>query len=220
MHISDTHGKFPKLHGKFDCVVHSGDFFPNSYNIINGNKTQEAVFQMNWLTSHIHDIKDQLDGSPFLFVLGNHDFVNPILMEHFLNSEGVKAFDLTDRVVSYQSTNFFGFPYVPAIGGNNWNYEREIPEMQVDVDRMIDTLNKTYVDVVVAHAPIYKCLDFSYGNQYLGSTVIANAFDYKISKDMQPMCYLHGHIHEAHGVTMRNSILVSNSAITHKIIEI
>lgn len=219
-HVSDTHGGFPRLHGRYDAVVHSGDFFPNSHHVMTGNKVQEAVFQMNWLESHVSDMKQQLQGHPYLFVLGNHDFLNPDMVEHFLNSEGVKAINLTDKVVTHGGVNFYGFPYVPAIGGNTWNYEREIPEMQVDVDRMVEVLNKTYVDVVVAHAPIHKCLDLSYSNQVLGSTVIANALDYKLNKEMQPMCYLHGHIHEAHGLSMRNGMLVSNAAVTYQIIEV
>ena len=42
-HISDTHGTFPNLHGNFDIIVHSGDLFPNSYNL--PNKQKEAEYQ-------------------------------------------------------------------------------------------------------------------------------------------------------------------------------
>lgn len=219
-HVSDTHGGFPRLHGRYDAVIHTGDFFPNSHHVQTGNKVQEAIFQMNWLESHVADLKQQLQGHPYLFVLGNHDFVRPEMVEQFLNSEGVQAIDLTDKIVTHQGVNFYGFPYVPTIGGNMWNYEKAIPEMQEEVDKMVEVLNKTYVDVLACHAPIYKCLDLSYANQILGNSVMAHALDYKLSKDMMPTTYLCGHIHEAHGLTLHNGMLVSNAAITYQIIEV
>jgi 3',5'-cyclic AMP phosphodiesterase CpdA len=38
-HISDTHGGFPKLSGRYDLVIHSGDFFPNSIAVTIGNES-------------------------------------------------------------------------------------------------------------------------------------------------------------------------------------
>lgn len=219
-HVSDTHGGFPRLHGRYDAVIHTGDFFPNSHHVMTGNKVREELFQMEWLHNHISDLKQQLQGHTMFFVLGNHDFVHPEKMQALLNSEGVAAVSLHEQVVNHMGVNFYGFPYVPAIGGNTWNYEREIPEMQVEVDKMVEVLNNKYVDVLACHAPIHKCLDLSYANLILGSTVIANALDYKIKEGMLPMAYLCGHIHEAHGLTLRNGMLVSNAAITYQIIEV
>ena len=164
-------------------------------------------------------MKQQLQGHPYLFILGNHDFVDPQWMESFLQSEGIDAHNLTDQVVTFQGVNFYGFPYVPAINGM-WNYEREIPEMQKQIEPLVEALNKNYVDVLACHAPIYKVLDLSMGNEILGSTVIAEALDYKIARDMQPAYYCHGHIHEAAGISIRNHMLVSNAATTHLIIEL
>jgi len=219
-HVSDTHGGFPRLHGKYDAIIHTGDFCPNSHHVMTGNKVQEAVFQMRWLEDHVADLKQQIQGHPYFFILGNHDFFNPQMVEAFLNSEGIRAFDLTDKVVTYSGVNFYGFPYVPAIGGNTWNYEREHPAMMDEVDKMVPILNATYVDVLACHAPLNKCLDLSYGNQLLGNAVMANALDFKLDKEKVPANYLCGHIHEAHGLTVRNGMLVSNAATTYQIIEV
>lgn len=218
-HISDTHGGFPRLHGKYDAVIHTGDFFPNSHFRGEGNKVREAVFQMRWLEDNIDVMKQQLQGHPYFFILGNHDFVNPKMVEAFLNSEGVVALDLTDQLVTFKGVNFYGFPYIPFIDGG-WNYEKQIPEMQEEADKMAEVLNKTFVDVLACHAPLNKCLDLSYGNQLLGSSVIANTLDYKVAKEFMPANYLCGHIHEAHGLTIRNGMLVSNAATTYQIIEV
>lgn len=219
-HVSDTHGGFPRLHGRFDCVVHTGDFFPNSHHVGTGNKTSEAGFQLQWLRDSISDIKQWLQGHTLIFVPGNHDFLHYDLIELELNSAGVKAYCAADRMLKHEGVSFYGFPYVPAIGGNIWNYEKEIPEMQVEVDKMVTTLNQSKVDVLLCHAPMNRCLDLSYGNELLGSSIIANGLDYKVQREMLPDYYMCGHIHEAHGLTVRNGMLVSNAATTYQIIEI
>lgn len=218
-HISDTHSGFPKLCGRFDAVIHTGDFFPNSIHLQTGNRTQEMMFQQTWLEEHLNEMKLWLQGHTFLYVLGNHDFLHAALMEQILCSAGIKAIDITNKMVTYEAVNFYGFPYVPAINGM-FCYEREIPEMQAEVDKIVPILNETFIDVLACHAPLYKTLDLSMGNQLCGSTVIADALDYKISKNMTPAYYLCGHIHEAHGITVRNGMVVSNAACTQNILEV
>lgn len=218
-HISDTHGTFNRLHGSFDVVLHTGDFLPDSQKLTEGNKVGQAKFQIQWLRDNIPEMRKWLQGHTFLFILGNHDFVSPEIMEAELISEGINAINLTDKVITYQGVNFFGFPYVPAINGM-FNYEREIPEMQEEVKKIVEALNTSYVEVLACHAPIYNSLDLSNANKVLGSTVIADALDYQVKKEMQPAYYLHGHIHNAHGIKMRNGMLISNAATVQHIIEV
>ena len=220
LHISDTHGKFPKLFGRYDIVVHSGDMLSNSYAVMNRNITQEIAHQLDWLTQNLNTFKTWLHGTPFLFIPGNHDFLHPDIIEQTLNAAGIKAINLTDKRVVYENISLYGFPYIPEIGGNMWNYEREIPEMNIEVNNMLNVINKDYTDIIVAHAPLYQILDLTNGNYITGNTVMSNALDFKLNKDMIPSYYLHGHIHEAHGITIRNNMLISNAATTFHTIEI
>src|SRR5713226_6349793 len=80
MHVSDTHGGFPRLHGRFDLVIHSGDFFPNSHHVLQANKTREMSFQLQWLRDNIPSIKQWLGGHTMIYVPGNHDFLHPDMM--------------------------------------------------------------------------------------------------------------------------------------------
>lgn len=217
-HVSDTHGKFPRLYGRYDVIVHTGDLFPNSHHVYN-DKPKEMSFQYQWLKDNVNEMKSWLQGHPFLYVPGNHDFLTSSLMEFELRQIGVEAFDLTDKLLTFQGVNFYGFPYVPSINGM-WNYERGIPEMQQEVDKMVEVLNKTYVDVLACHGPPYKMLDLTMGNEIVGNQVMNTALDYKISKDMIPAYYLCGHIHEANGVSVRDGMVVSNAATTMQIIEV
>ena len=219
LHVGDNHGYLPKLEGRFDIVLHSGDFFPNSIAIMNKNINQEMAFQLDWLSQNLTKIKQWLQGAPFLFVPGNHDFLHPTLMENTLKAGGVNAINLMDKVVEYENVNFYGFPYVPPIS-DMWNYEKELPEMQEEIDKMVSVLNTNYVDVLVAHAPFYQMLDLTMGNQCIGNSLMNTAIDYKLNKDMIPQYYLHGHLHENYGVSIRNGMLVSNAATSQNIVEI
>lgn len=229
-HVSDTHGYFPKLSGAFDVVVHSGDLFPNkphNYNPRMGdlhsgqstNSVKEMAFQMDWLGNNISMLKKWLQGRDLLFILGNHDFAHNSLVEQALNAEGIKAISLHDKVVKYKDVTFYGFPYVPPINGM-FAYEKELPEMNEEVDKMVEVLNAEYVDVLVTHAPLYKVLDLTRGNSAIGSSVLSSALDYKINKDMRPSVMLHGHCHESNGLAMYNEMLVSNAATVSHIIEV
>lgn len=219
LHVSDTHGSLPKLKGKYNLVIHSGDFFPNSYEVINRNLIREAAFQLDWLNQKLRTIKDLLDGDLFLFIPGNHDFLHPDLMEKTLVSAGINAINISEKIITVGEFKFYGFPYIPDIGGT-WNYEKKIPEMEIEVDKMVSALNETHVDVLVTHAPLYQSLDLTHGNETVGSTVIANAIDYKINQNMLPKVICHGHVHENCGVTVRNNILISNAATTQHILEL
>lgn len=217
-HVSDTHGGFPRLHGRYDIIIHTGDFFSNSV-ALGVSKNAEAAFQLGWLRDNIDNMKLWLNSHEFLYVPGNHDFMPAELMEYELQKAGVQAYCLANRTLTREGLTYYGFPYVPTIDGS-WNYERDIPEMQKEVDKMVEQLNKTKVDILCCHAPPYGVLDLSYGNEVLGSTVIASALDYKIARDMMPDYYLCGHIHEANGLRMRNGMLVSNAATTYQVLEL
>jgi Icc-related predicted phosphoesterase len=222
MHISDTHGLFPRLYGSFDVVLHSGDIFPNSPEGFNekGNFVQEAAFQIKWLRENLPRIRQELQGRTLLFILGNHDFISHEMLESEFNSNGIKAISLHDKIVTYESVNFYGFPYIPYINGT-FAYEKVPADMEAEVDKMIEKINQqTYVDIWVCHAPPANILDLSKSNVHFGSNSILNALNYKLSKEKHPTAVCFGHIHESHGVTIRNGILFSNAATSKNIIEI
>lgn len=228
-HVSDTHGYFPNLSGAFDVVVHSGDMFPNKPHVTNprmfnihsnsSNPVKEMAYQADWIGNNISMFKKWLQGRPLLFVLGNHDFIHNELVEQMLNSEGIKAVSLHDKVVRFDDVTFYGFPYIPPVDGT-FAYEREVPEMTKEVDAMVNKMNQEHVDVLVMHAPLYRVLDLTKGNVSIGSTVISTGIDYKLNKDMSPSVICFGHCHESNGMAMYKNILVSNAATKHHIIEI
>lgn len=218
LHGSDWHGHIPKLLGNFDITISSGDFFPNS-KYFTTDRPKEIDLQYQWLKSKIPILKEYLWGRPFLFIMGNHDFCSPDRMEEILIKGGINAINLTDKLITYEGVNFYGFPYIPYYHGF-WNYECTPIEMYEHIKKMVNTLNTSYVDVLVTHSPPYKCLDLTHGNVEMGSTAIANALDYQLNEGMLPQALLCGHCHEASGITMRNGMLVSNAALRQHIISI
>lgn len=213
LHCSDIHGKLPILNGNFNAIISSGDFFPNSINVWSGDKKKEQDYQHNWLDQSINQIKSWLNGKPFFFVNGNHCFADPEVMLKIFLSNGIEAYDLNEKYISFNKINFYGFPYVNYINGM-WNYERHATEMQKEVDKLIEVLNNDHIDILVCHSPLAGYLDEGYG-----SSIIANALDYKVKKDHLPKYLLHGHTHQDYGVAMRNGMLLINSATTQHILE-
>lgn len=219
IHVSDTHGHLNRPYGSADCIVHSGDMLPNTTNLSRNNKAEEALFQLEWVKENIRKFKDFINGKPFLFILGNHDFCSADALEYVLRSNGIDAISLQDKVVMHEGVTFYGFPYIPYINGE-WNFEMQIPEMQIKVDEMVKVINEKYVEVFVSHGSPYGILDVTHSNEHIGSTVIADAFAYKISKDLMPSYYLSGHCHENNGLSYKNNVLYSNAACSKHILEI
>ena len=218
-HISDTHGDFPTILGKYDLIIHSGDFFPNSKALFSGKRKDEILFQENWLKSKLEEIKSFTNNSPFLFVLGNHDFINPDKMEIILNENNIKSINLTNKRILFNDVSFYGFPYIPYMKGF-WNYEKTYSDMEKEINKMVENFNENYTDVLVSHAPIYGVLDLTNYNENIGNSSMLNALQYKIKKEMLPQYFLCGHCHENYGLTIKENILISNAATTQNIINI
>lgn len=216
LHCSDRHESFPELRGNFDCIVDSGDILPDPPR----EEKEKAQWQLQWLEDHIEEYRQWLNDKPFLFVAGNHDRISPFEMEHLLNTNGIEAYCLHDKIVSHKGINFYGFPYVNPINGNYF-YETESADMIHKVDQMVRDINlRAYVDVIVAHAPPAGILDYSFRNkESYGIKAMTDAFSYKIDKNRRPRLYCCGHIHEA-AITMEYDMIISNAATSFHIIEI
>lgn len=217
-HISDTHSTFPNISKDAEFIIHSGDFFPNFRTWFTGELGLEAKNQELWLLDNIELMKKQLQGRDFLYVLGNHDFLHPEIMEKLLNDNRINAINLTNKSVEYKEYNIYGFPYIPYIEGR-WNYEKDIGPMYDEFDVVIDLLNKKKHDILVCHSAPANVLDECRWTN-MGSTAIANGIFYKIAKDMQPQHVLFGHIHEACGIVKIDNITFSNAATTQNYLAI
>ena len=114
-HISDTHGSIPGIMN-CDVIVHTGDMFPNSYFSTIKFTSKEIEFQIEWLEKNIKDFKEVIQNRDFLFVLGNHDFVDDKTVEAIFKKNKIKAKSLHEEIVTYKGYNFYGFPYIPEIG--------------------------------------------------------------------------------------------------------
>lgn len=218
-HISDTHGRFFEPKGYYDAVVHSGDILPDPPPEVFLTGSPEK-YQFEWLSERVEDFRLYYGRKPFFYTPGNHDWINSFSMEELLQSNGINAHCLQDKIVSVNNVNFYGFPYIPPINGR-FAYETVLDDMVQRVDEMVSKINNTYVDVIVAHCPPAGCLDLEFSQrQRFGNGPMATALDFKINPDMMPGYYLTGHIHGSKGVAMRNGMLVSNAATTSQIIEI
>jgi len=219
-HISDTHGNFNTLFGKFDIIVHSGDFLPNSKAIFGKNRIENEInFQKSWLSNNINVLKKFIGNHPFIFINGNHDFIDPDYIEEFLKENGVNAINATNKMINYNDFKFYGFPYIPYIK-NFWNYEKTVQEMKKEIELLSDYFNNNHIDILISHCPPYKILDKANSNENIGNSSLSDAINYIINKENLPTHILCGHCHESFGIKYQLDILFSNAATTHNLIEI
>ena len=209
IHVSDTHGIFPRLPSGHDLVVHSGDLMPNR---TRGNRDIEFSYQKNWLLRNVNRFREWLDGRPMIFCRGNHDF-SP-LVQDILRDHKCDVTEITNKLYEFQGLRFYGFPYVNYMCGE-WNFESTETELADYVGR----LPWGKIDVMVAHAPIAGVLDQCYGD-HIGIGAMNTAFSFGWARETWPKAYLHGHAHEAFGVDSIDGMLVSNAATIVREVEI
>jgi Icc-related predicted phosphoesterase len=210
-HISDTHGYFPDLKGDFDAVIHSGDFFANHswgpnrhWSVLD----MEKAWQTDWIKARTETIKEWLDGRPFLFCTGNHDFIDPC---GFLQEAGLTAINLDNKVTEFEGKTLWGMPWVPFDQGA-WSHELRSAELKAEVQRMLDAFPDSRPDILVAHAPPHGILDDCLGT-CLGNPHLSNALNYTF--DQLPNLVLCGHIHERYGIQKLGDCTISNGSVAH-----
>ncbi|MCZ2224435.1 MAG: metallophosphoesterase [Chitinophagales bacterium] len=223
-HISDLHGEWFDIPSNCDIVVNSGDWLINTRYWY--NKVLEAEYQKQYLLSNINKFKSSLNDRPYFFILGNHDFVAANEVEEILNKNGIKAFNLENKLVTYNQINFYGFPWIPYINGK-FNFELREDEMSAKVDELITKINENTIDVLVLHCPIKGELSlevFNVGqNQYTstdyGNKILADKLDAVVER-LPDLCLV-GHLHYANGIKYSNryKMLIVNSATTLNIID-
>ena len=210
-HISDTHGKLFYHDNKSDILIHSGDMLPNSPCILGGDIDGEIEFQRNWVKKNI-----SLFPKEFLFVLGNHDFLDPNELESIFQDSGIKAINLAGKVTNIGPFRVVGFSWINFIAGR-WKYEVFIPEMKEKVNELMKLIQENDANMIVAHAPLEGILDYSWEhNKHFGNGVLRNSLDYE---ENNIRYYLHGHVHEAFGVSFQNGLFISNAATSCNYIE-
>jgi Icc-related predicted phosphoesterase len=203
LHVSDTHGDFPKL-GPADVIVHSGDLLPN----FSRGRPGEARKQCDWLEANANRFARWIGNRAFLYCAGNHDFLPPAHMADILAMAGVRIENITDNVVSVDGVAFCGFPWCPPITGE-WKYETTEQDIS---DRLHD--ERRAFDVFVSHCPPAGILDLGHHIDSIGSTALAAW----ANGSGRPNIWLFGHAHESSGIAIHAGCLYSNAALTqHRI---
>ena len=218
LHISDSHGIPREPQESFDVVVHSGDLLPNgSY----GVRDVETAFQPRWLEQNAARFPNAFRGKPFIYVPGNHDFVDPA---PYLKAHGILARTLVDEVVEVNGLRFWGHPWTPPFF--DWNYMLRPEAMKLKLDRLVQALKNEKVDVVVSHGPMFGVLDRNADGDRCGCKQLRAVL---ATTTAPPRALLHGHIHESPGLTRwrsqrsrvdQQTVLVSNAATTQRVIEL
>ena len=206
-HISDTHGSGfwdAPLADDIDVVVHTGDAFPNS---TRGIVAVERAYQAAWLAPFVPHIVNWLAGRPFIYVPGNHDYIEfaDFLPSHRISPEPICVSGKTWR----------GFREIPWIRGE-WAGEVHEPDMQEIVESCFNadsSLSAPEGDILVCHSPPAGVFDASpNGFFHYGISALSNALQYR---HHAYRAVLFGHVHqESYKQKTAMGIIFSNAADT------
>ena len=212
LHISDTHGAtVPLRTDRIDAIVHSGDLFPNSGSSPTQRRKHEALWQSQWILANGERLRTWIGDLPFIYCTGNHDYTTG---EQELLDVGINAVCINDRALDLQEHTLYGFPWTPALRGTNWNDKLNTQEMSERISAIPYSTT-----VLVAHGPIGGILSLDDQGVEAGCSSLRYTLDYD-QLNCNLTAYLHGHIHESHGVSMYGKMLVSNAATTQHVIEL
>ncbi len=218
LHISDQHGRIPtdEVSKDIDVIICTGDLMPNINKYRFGISKSQAnmEFQTSWIKENIAQFKHWIKDTLFLFISGNHDYVDPTPL---FREAGINAECLNDRLFNYEGFKIYGFPYINYIG--RWNYELLPFEMIKKVNEITSFCNKQGIDILACHSPFYQTLDYCPINyQNYGIKAMKEAIDDHIVH--LPKAYLCGHIHLANRVITYRDMIVSNAAEVQHTIDI
>lgn len=213
--VSDTHGfGWPDIPDECNIIIHAGDGLPNSSR---GIVEKEITFQTDWINKNISKYKKWSKGKPIFYTMGNHCYVNPCPI---LSDNGIECYDLTNKLVKYKNVTLYGFPYVPYIDQNTWNFTCYVDEMQIHIEVLKNILLNNKVDILVAHCPIANILDIE-NYKHFGNASMANMFMYDLDESYWPTLYCCGHCHAQGGkyAELKN-MRINNAATTLNVIEL
>jgi Icc-related predicted phosphoesterase len=205
LHISDNHGDLQLLKSaceiRSDIVVHSGDFFPDFYDY--KNDCWDSVSQELWLKLHSNTIGLALEGRPFVFVQGNHDWV------------GLKTFDypetkeLANSSVTIEGLKFYGLSNTPNL--SMFNHFTTTEEFETVLQNI-----PTDTDVLVPHCPPYGIMDqLEFDERSVGIPNLKERIE-----STKIRLVLFGHIHEANGLKTIGKTVYSNAAAGWRLLKI
>lgn len=211
--VSDTHGPIqitslpPK--DEFDIMCHAGDWFPDPSGRL--RNADVVGYQRDFLRYEASCLAAFLGDTPFVFTLGNHDYLNTSLVEEELRSSGVNVINPNDRVqalsIRERTLSFRGFRYIPWIHGG---FCGELDDVELEL--RTKALREQDCDVLISHCPPSGKLSRGYGNDHLRDNFLC---------DNAPKVNLVGHIHETGGRDeMIGRTLVVNAAKKTVIVEV
>lgn len=185
---------------------------PNyGYHIKNINK--EKNLQLQWINNNIVNFKNMLGNKPFVFINGNHDFLESQIIEKELQKNNINAIDVTNKISNVNNISFYGFPYIPETGGCYAN-ELNTINMQIEINKLKCLLKNNTIDVLLLHCPPTGIYNHQYANH-----ILANMLDI-IDNIHKPKIILCGHLHTDNCTSYEFNILISNAATTQNTIKL
>jgi len=210
--ISDTHTFHREMYEfldedekqKFnsaDAIIHTGDF-------TNIGSYKDVISFLEWMEELPHKYK--------IIIAGNHDFFfdteidliynpNHIIYDNndisLLLNEYPSVIYLNNTHTYIDDIKVWGSPINLFFG--NWAFNRRKGS---DINKYWDMIPDD-TDIIMTHGPVFGILDEING-EHVGDEGLLSAVD-----KIKPKIFVSGHIHEQHGIEIKNGVKYINSSI-------
>lgn len=216
--ISDTHTHHNNMKYNLNDYIDK-----NNYNILIHSGDISSMGYKSEVTDFIHWYQNLKGFDMKIFISGNHDFCfervnqphhdgdydwlkNLIYDENLSQSDCVYLEDsslILETAELSRPIKFYGSPWQPEFHNWAFNLPRNGDELKQVWDNIPDD-----TDVLITHSPPYGIGDYTLRNSRVGCELLMS----RVEK-MNLLVHTYGHIHEGHGVSVKNNTIFVNSSI-------
>lgn len=216
--ISDTHTHHKSMKYNLNDYIDK-----NNYNVLINSGDISSMGYQHEVTDFIHWYQNLKGFDMKIFISGNHDFCFENInqphhkgdydwLSHLINEENLSQSDcvyLEDSSLILETPElsrpikFYGSPWQPEFHNWAFNLPRNGEELQEIWNKIPDD-----IDVLITHSPPYGIGDYTLRNERVGCELLMSRVE-----NMNLLVHTYGHIHEGHGVSVRNETIYVNSSI-------
>ena len=208
--LSDTHGFILPIKGKYDMILHAGDFSPNKYGP--RNSFFDAQYQHNWILDEYIPWIKTLETDHFIQIPGNHE----LICKH----ESLKkmpwpnnAHYLEDEHLTIDGIKIYGSPWQKWFCDWMFNApegdEKEL-FLQEKYSHIEDDTN-----IILSHGGVFGYADKTPDGTLTGSRELLKTLD-----RIKPTLVCTGHIHFDYSTVKYRSTTIVNASIVDEGYEI
>lgn len=209
--ISDIHGKYPYIKGRYDLILIAGDIMANFVEPVKEHHIVEEVNKLKKFIERSRECSDYI-----VSIGGNHDL---LFQSQPDIPKSLPWIYLEGESVVIDGINIYGSPwnyFSPESSGRTYRHHGAFsffPFGERELARKFQTVEKPHI--FMSHMPPFGILDCAYYNVHLGAYAVRDMI-----RMWEPTLFVCGHIHESAGTAYLGTTKCVNAALSQVYVEL